>query len=99
MTSTTVAMMLERWSHASKHIPGGGIRRLRHASTPDVIDQEASVAPGGAASLHARARRLAPDVERAAPRQRVMASRRGLLSPAERHHRWPWADISGEATP
>jgi SRSO17 transposase len=73
--------------------------RLRPASTPGLVDQEGSVVPGGAASLHDLARRLAPDFERAEPRQRAMAARRGLLRPAERTHRWPWAEGAGDATP
>lgn len=44
-------------------------------------------------------RRLAPYFERAEPRQRAMASRRGRLSPAERKNTWPLAAISGDATP
>lgn len=34
-----------------------------------------------------------------APRQRARASRRGLLSPAERQNSWPLAEVSGDATP
>jgi len=68
-------------------------------STPDLLDPEASVVPGGAASLHDMARRLAPSLERVEPRPRVLASLRGRRSPAERQHRWPLADISGEAPP
>jgi len=44
-----------------------------HESTPDLLAQDVSVVPGGAAYLHDIERRLAPDVERAEPRQRVMA--------------------------
>jgi SRSO17 transposase len=57
------------------------------------------VVPGGAAYRHDLERRLAPDCARAEPRQRVMAYRRGLRSPAARQHRWPLADRRGEATP
>ena len=46
---------------------------LMNASTPGLIDQEGVVVPGGAAYLHDIERRLAPDFERAEPRQRVMA--------------------------
>jgi SRSO17 transposase len=72
---------------------------LMHESTPDLIDQDASVVPGGAAYLHDIERRLAPYFERAEPRQRVMAYLRGLLSPAERKNSWQLAEISGDATP
>jgi SRSO17 transposase len=72
---------------------------LRHDSTLDLADQEASVVPGGAAYLTDMERRLAPSFERAEPRQRAMASRRGLLSPAARKHSWQLAEISGDATP
>ena len=72
---------------------------LMNESTPALIDQEASVVPGGAAYLHDIERRLAPYVERAEPRQRVITSLRGLLSPAERKTSWPVAAISGAATP
>jgi SRSO17 transposase len=44
-------------------------------------------------------RRLAPYFERSEPRQRAMASRRGLLSPAARKNSWPLAAVSGDATP
>jgi SRSO17 transposase len=72
---------------------------LMHESTPDLIDQERSVVPGGAADLHASERRLAPYFERAEPRQRVLAYLRGLLSPAERKNSWQLAESSGDATP
>jgi hypothetical protein len=68
-------------------------------STPDLIDPDASVVPGGAAYRHDLERHLAPYCERAEPRQRVMASRRGLRSPAERNNCWQLAEISGDATP
>jgi SRSO17 transposase len=70
-----------------------------HESISELIDQDASVVPGGAASLDAMARRLAPYFERAEPRQRAMAYLRGLLSPAERKNSGQLADVSGEATP
>jgi SRSO17 transposase len=44
-------------------------------------------------------RRLAPYFERTEPRQRAMASRRGLLSPAERKNSWQLAEVSGDTTP
>jgi SRSO17 transposase len=72
---------------------------LMHESTADLIDQDASVVPGGAAYLHDIERRLAPYFERAEPRQRVMAYLRGLLSPAERKNSWQLAEISGDAIP
>jgi hypothetical protein len=51
--------------------------RRRHASPPDLVDQEASVVPGGAVDLNDLERRLARYFERPEPRQRAMASRRG----------------------
>jgi len=72
---------------------------LRRESTPDLVDQEVSVVPGGAAYVNDIERRLAPYFERAEPRQRVMAYGRGLLSPAERQNSWPLADVSGDTTP
>ena len=72
---------------------------LMHESTPDLVDQDASVVPGGAAYLHDIERRLAPYFERAEPRQRAMAYLRGLLSPAERKNSWQLAEVSGDATP
>lgn len=73
--------------------------RLRRESTPELVDQAGSVVAGGAASVHDIARRLAPSCARAEPRPRVMAYGRGLLSPAERQHSWPLADVSGDTTP
>jgi SRSO17 transposase len=70
-----------------------------HESLSERIDQDASVVPGGAASLDDMERRLAPYCERAEPRQRAMADLRGLLSPAERKNSWQLADVSGDATP
>jgi SRSO17 transposase len=72
---------------------------LMHESMPDLVDQEASVAPGGAAYLHDLERRLAPYCERSEPRQRAMAYVRGLRSPAERKNSWQLAEVSGDATP
>jgi SRSO17 transposase len=43
--------------------------------------------------------RLAPNFERAEPRQRVMAYLRGLLSITERKNGWQLAELAGEATP
>jgi len=77
----------------------GGIMILMHESTPELVDQDASVVPGGAAYLHDIERRLAPYFERTEPRQRAMAYLRGLLSPAERKHSWQLAEVSGDATP
>jgi SRSO17 transposase len=62
-------------------------------------DQDVTAVQGGAAYLPDIERRLAPDVERAEPRQRALASLRGLLSPAERQNSWPLAAVSGDATP
>jgi SRSO17 transposase len=70
-----------------------------HASLSELIDPEASVVPGGAASLAEIERRLAPYCARAEPRQRAMADLRGLLSPAERQTSGQWADVRGDATP
>jgi SRSO17 transposase len=70
-----------------------------HASISELLDQEASVVPGGAAYLDDMERRLAPYFERAEPRQRAMAYLRGLLSPAERKNSWQLAEVSGDTTP
>jgi hypothetical protein len=43
-------------------------------------------------------RRLAPYVERAVPRQRVIASLRGWRRPAERTHSGQVAEVSGGTT-
>jgi SRSO17 transposase len=72
---------------------------LMHESTPELVEQDRAVVPGGAAYLHDIERRLAPYFERAEPRQRAMAYLRGLLSPAERKNSWQLAEISGDATP
>jgi SRSO17 transposase len=77
----------------------GGIMMLMNESTPDIVDQDASVVPGGAAYLHDIERRLGPYFERTEPRQRAMAYLRGLLSPAERKNRGQLAEVSGDATP
>jgi SRSO17 transposase len=77
----------------------GGIMMLREEWPPDLVDQERAVVPGGVAYVTDIARRLAPSFERAAPRQRAVAYLRGLLSPAERKHSWPLANVSGDATP
>ncbi len=52
--------------------------RPMNESTPDMVDQDTSVVPGGAAYLHDLERRLAPYFERDEPRQRAMAYLRGL---------------------
>jgi SRSO17 transposase len=70
-----------------------------NGSTPDVVDQDASVVPGGAAYLHDLECRLAPYVERTEPPRRTMAYLRGLLSPAEHKNSWQLAEVSGDATP
>jgi SRSO17 transposase len=73
---------------------------LRTNDTPPVLaDHDVLVVQGGVAYLNDLERRLAPSVERAAPRQRAMASLRGRLSPAERKHSWQWAEVSGDTTP
>jgi len=72
---------------------------LMHESTPDVVDEDRAVVPGGAAYLYDIERRLAPYFERAEPRQRAIAYLRGLLSPTERKNSWQLAEISGDATP
>jgi hypothetical protein len=64
-----------------------------------LMDQDVSAVYGGVAYLNDLERRLAPSFERAEPRQRAMASLRGLRSSAERKHSWPWAESSGDATP
>jgi SRSO17 transposase len=77
----------------------GGIMMMMNESPPDLVDQEVSVVPGGAAYWNDLERRLAPYFERAEPRQRVMAYLRGLLSPAERKNSWQLAEVSGDTTP
>ena len=72
---------------------------LRHEAPPALVDQERSVVPGGAASWHDLERRPAPYFERAEPRQRAMASVRGLLRPAERKNSWQPAEVLGDTTP
>jgi hypothetical protein len=64
-----------------------------------VIDQDVAAVQGGAASVRDSERRLALYCERAEPRQRALADRRGLLSPAERKNSWPLAAVSGDARP
>jgi hypothetical protein len=51
----------------------GGIMMRINESASCLDDREMSVIPGGVADLTAIKRRLAPSVERAAPRQRAMA--------------------------
>src|SRR2546430_50093 len=63
------------------------------------LEQDVPMVQGGAAYMTDIERRLAPYFERAEPRQRAMAYLRGLLSPAERQHRWHVAEVSGDATP
>jgi SRSO17 transposase len=62
-------------------------------------DEAAHTVRGGAAYMAAVERRLAPYFERAEPRRRAVAYRRGLLSPAERNNSWQLAEVSGDATP
>jgi hypothetical protein len=77
----------------------GGIMMLTKERSAPPREQEALVVPGGAAYMTAIERHLAPSFERVEPRQRAMASLRGLLSPAERKHSWPVAEVSGDTTP
>ena len=63
------------------------------------IDETAHTVRGGAAYMADVERRLAPYFERAEPRRRAVAYRRGLLSPAERKNSWQLAEVSGDATP
>src|SRR5262245_63637075 len=77
----------------------GSIMRSTMAPSAPVVAQDVSAVPGGAAYMTALERHLAPSCERSAPRQRALASLRGLLSPAERQTSWPLADVSGDATP
>src|ERR687885_1046898 len=67
--------------------------------TPSALNLDIAVVQGGAAYLRDIERRLAPYFERAEPRQRAMAYRRGLLSPAERKNSWPLAEMNGDLTP
>jgi hypothetical protein len=64
-----------------------------------LMAQDVSAVQGGAAYLRDVERRLAPYCERAEPRHRAMAYLRGLLSPVERKHSWPLAEVSGDPTP
>jgi SRSO17 transposase len=79
-------------------IEGGIMMLTKELGTPP-LEQDAAMVQGGAASLHAIERRLAPYFERAEPRQRAMAYLRGLLSPAERKNSGQLAEVSGDATP
>jgi hypothetical protein len=63
------------------------------------LDQDVAAVLGGAAYLTAIERRVAPSGERAAPRQRALASVRGLLRPSERQHSWQVAAVRGATTP
>jgi SRSO17 transposase len=65
-------------------------------TTPDAT---ATSIEGGRAYVADMARRLAPHVARSQSRQRVMASRRGLLSEAERKHSWQVAEACGAPNP
>jgi hypothetical protein len=58
--------------------------RLLYESIPDLVDQEVSVVPGGAAYVYEIERRLAPSFARTEAWERATAYVRGLLSPAER---------------
>src|SRR4029453_434672 len=96
--SPTVAIMLECWDPDSQGVHAswmpGDIMMLAMAPAALPLAPDVPAAPGGLAFLSDIERRLAPCFERAEPRQRVMASLRGLLSPAERTHSWPLADVS-----
>ena len=72
---------------------------LTTAPAAPPLDQDIPAVQGGAAYLADIERRLAPYFARAEPRQRAMAYRRGLLSPAERKNSWQLAEASGDATP
>src|SRR5919202_4833192 len=77
----------------------GGIMMLVQASPGPSVDQDVAAVQGGTAYLAEIASRLTPCVGRAEPRQRALASLRGLPSPAERTNSWPVAEVSGDATP
>jgi hypothetical protein len=62
-------------------------------------DEAATPVRGGPGSLADLERRLAPDFERAEPRRRALASRRGWLSPGEGQKSWQLAEVSGDAPP
>jgi SRSO17 transposase len=70
-----------------------------HESTAAPTAQEVSAIQGWATSLTDVEQRLGPYVARAASRPRAMIDLDGRLSPAERQHSWPLADICGEPTP
>jgi SRSO17 transposase len=77
----------------------GGIMMPTYDPVAPDLDQDVAAVLGGAAYLADIERRLAPYFERAEPRQQAMASRRGLLSPAERKNSWQLAEVSGASTP
>src|ERR1700752_5170286 len=79
--------------------PEGATIMLLKKSPPGLVDQDGAVIPGGAAYLSDIERCLAPSFERAEPQQRTMASRRGLLSPAERKNSWKLGDVSSDVIP
>jgi SRSO17 transposase len=64
-----------------------------------LLAPDVSAVHGGVAYGRDLERRLAPSFERAEPRQRAMASRRGRLRPAARQPSGPVADMSGDAPP
>jgi SRSO17 transposase len=74
---------------------------MRPVTQPSTAPQDPDppAGRGGVTYLNDSERRLAPDFERAEPRQRAMAYLRGLLSPAERKHSGQLAEVSGDATP
>jgi SRSO17 transposase len=77
----------------------GGIMILTQDPSTPPLDQDVSAVQGGAAYVTDIECRLAPEFERAEPRQRAMAYLRGLLSPVERKSSWQVAEVSGDATP
>src|SRR3712207_2097737 len=76
-------------------------RTSEHRDGQPLATTDAAAHPvqGGAAYLADGERRWAPYFARAEPRRRAVAYLRGLLSPAERDHRWQLAEVSGDATP
>lgn len=62
-------------------------------------DTMARTIAGGRASRAEVARRLAPYVARSQSRDRLLVSRRGWLSEAERQNSWQGAEVCGEPTP
>src|SRR5258708_18080925 len=91
-TNTTAAVVLG-WR--------GRPRRKEHPPMTSMTTYQPSVAEVGdwAGELEALHARIAPRFERAEPRRRALAYRKGVLSHAERKNGWQLAEEAGERTP